>query len=110
LEYWNKTLLIAKTSKHVFRPFLKGMYGSNSAIFVDGADEYNKIYNGWTIGLGAELRFGKKKQAGFDVDINVPLRSPDFWADWQEVKNIPGIEIYADPFPIAPSMGFHYEF
>jgi hypothetical protein len=110
---WNvgvKTLLVAKTSKHVFRPFLKGMYGCNSAIFVDGADEYNKVYKGWTIGLGLELRFGKKNQAGFDFDLNVPLRTPDFWADWDVVKNDPRLDIIADPKAVAPSIGFHYEF
>jgi len=86
------------------------MYGCNSVILVDGADQYNKVYSGWTIGIGMELRFGKMKQAGFDIDINVPLRTPDFWTDWQVVQNIPGIDIYADPVPIAPAIGFHYEF
>jgi hypothetical protein len=110
---WNvgiKTLLIAKTSKHAGRPYLKIMYGCNSAIEVEGADEYNKVYKGWTAGLGIELRFGKKKQNGFDIDLNVPLRTGDFWVDFNDMKNDPNIDVIAEPIPITISIGFHHEF
>ncbi len=110
---WNvglKTLLVAKTSKHAGRPYMKVMYGCNSAIFVEGADEYNKVYHGWTVGLGIELRFGKNKQTGFNMDLNVPLRTGDFWVDYDEMKNDPRLDVIAEPLPIAFSIGFHHEF
>jgi hypothetical protein len=110
---WNvglKTLLVAKTSKHGARPYLKVMYGSHSVIYVDGADEYNKVYKGWTVGFGLELRFGKKKQTGFNMDLNVPLRTPDFWTDYNDMKNDPRLEVTAEPLPVAFSIGFHHEF
>jgi hypothetical protein len=109
---WNvglKTLLVAKTSKHAGRPYLKAMYGCNSVILVDGLEEYNKVYKGWTIGLGMEFRLGKKRQTGFNIDLNVPLRSPDFWEDLNVIENDPRV---TDPqyLPIAFSIGFHHEF
>ena len=110
---WNvgiKTLFIAKTSQHAFRPFLKAMYGCNSVIVVDGADHYNKVYNGFTVGLGMEFRFGKKKQTGFNLDFNVPLRTGDFWSDWNDLKNDPAVDVVIDPIPVAFSIGFHHEF
>lgn len=110
---WNagiKILLFPKTTKKTFRPFLKGMYGSNSIITADGLDEYDKVYKGFTVGLGMEFRFGTKKQNGFDIDFNVPLRTPDFWDDYNRMKNDPRLEVIQGPIPIAFSVGYHYEF
>lgn len=110
---WNvgiKTLFVAKSSKHVFRPYLKGMYGCHAAIYIDGADQYNQIYKGWTIGLGMELRFGKNKKTGFNMDLGVPLKTPEYWTDYNKVKNDPTVEIYIDQVPVAFSVGFHHEF
>jgi hypothetical protein len=109
---WNvgmKLLFISKTSKHVVRPFLKGMYGCNSIIMTD-KDEYNKVYKGFTVGLGLELRFGHKKKNGFDFDLNVPLRTPDFWIDYNRMKDDPSMEVTSGPIPVAFSFGFHHEF
>jgi hypothetical protein len=110
---WNvgvKGLLISKTTDHTFRPFLKVMYGCNSVIIVDGADQYDQVYHGFTTGLGMEFRFGKMKKNGFDLDLNIPLRTIDFWDDWQTIKNDPNLEVLQDPIPVAFSIGFHHEF
>lgn len=105
-----KGLFIAKTSKHAFRPFLKAMYGCNSVILAEGADEYNKVYKGFTVGFGVEWRFGQKKKNGFDFDLNVPLRTPDFWEDYNRMENDPRLDVVAGPIPVAFSVGFHHEF
>lgn len=109
---WNvgiKGLLFPKTATHTFRPFLKAAYGSNSVITAEGTDEYDKVYHGFTVGLGMELRFGKKKKNGFDIDLNVPLRTGDFWADFNKMKNDPNLEVLQGPIPVAFSIGFHHE-
>jgi hypothetical protein len=105
-----KGLFIPKTDKHVARPFLKAMYGTHSAILVDGTTEYDKIYTGFTIGAGLELRFGKKKQNGLDIDLNIPLRTIDYWDDFNTLKNDPDYEVTQEPFPVTFSVGFHHEF
>lgn len=110
---WNvgiKTLFIAKTSKHGFRPYFKAMYGCHSAIYVDGADQYNQVYKGWTAGAGMELRFGRNKRTGFNLDLDVPFRIPEFWEDYTKMRNDPTVTIYAEPVPVTFSAGFHYEF
>jgi hypothetical protein len=110
---WNlgiKFLFIPKTTNHVFRPFLKGMYGSNSVITASGTDEYNQVYKGFTVGAGAELRFGKQKKNGFDFDLNVPLRTPEFWEDYNRMQNDPNMDVLQGPIPVAVSIGFHHEF
>jgi hypothetical protein len=104
-----KLLFVGKTSRKGIRPFLKGMYGTNSVIITD-LDEYNKVYAGFTVGFGCEFRFGRKKKNGFDLDLNLPIRTPDFWEDWQAVENDPRLEVIQGPIPVAFSAGFHHEF
>lgn len=64
--------------KHLARPYVKVMYGVNSATKVQGMSSYNKIFYGFTAGAGIELRFGKRRNSGINLDLNVPFRSPDF--------------------------------
>lgn len=105
-----KGLLIGKTTKNMFRPYIKMMYGSNSGIVVEDMSEYDKTYLGFTAGLGLELRFGKEKHHGLDVDLNIPFRTQEFWDDYDEVKNDPRVEIKQEVIPVAFSLGYHYEF
>lgn len=111
-----KGYIISKTSKHGFRPNVKAMYGVNASIYVVDdltkavVDEYTEIYHGFSIGPGIEMRFGRLKKIGLDVDINFPFRSEEFWDDWEEVQNDPSIEDTVDPNAFTISIGFHMEF
>lgn len=105
-----KGLVLPKTTKNIFRPLFKVMYGTHAIIIVDGASEYDKIYTGFTAGIGVELRFGKKKQNGFDLDFNFPMKTADYWEDWNAVKNDPRLEIIQEPGAVTFSIGFHHEF
>jgi hypothetical protein len=110
---WNvgiKTLFISKSSKHVFRPYFKGMYGCHDAIYVQGADQYNQVYLGWTAGVGMEFRFGRNKKTGFNLDLDVPFRNSEFWVDYNIMKNDPTVTLYSIPTPVKFSAGFHHEF
>lgn len=110
---WNlgiKGLILPKTTKHIFRPFFKAMYGCNSIISVSSTDDYDKVYKGFSVGTGFELRFGKKKRNGFDIDINIPLRTTDFWDDYHNMKINLGLEESLGPIPFGISMGYHHEF
>lgn len=102
-----KGLFIRKTSEKAFRPYLKVMYGSNSVITAEDTDSYDKVYLGFTIGAGAEVRFGKQKHHGFDFDLNVPIRTQEFWDDYNYMEDI-GYEMKS--MPVAFSIGYHYEF
>jgi hypothetical protein len=105
-----KGYFIPKTSKKGFRPNFKVMYGVNTAIYVVNAEEYNELYKGITIGPGMEIRFGRMKKKGLDIDINFPFRSQEYKDDWEKVKNDPRITDAVDPLPFAISIGYHMEF
>jgi hypothetical protein len=106
----SRVYLVPKTSRKGFRPNLKAMYGVNASIYVQDADQYNKLYRGFCVGPGMEFRFGKQKKHGLSVDINFPLRSDEYNDDWEKLKNDPTVEIVSEPLPFSLSFGYHLEF
>jgi len=105
-----KGYILPKTNLKRVRPTLKVMFGSNRAIVVDGASQYNKSYVGFTPGAGVELRFGEKKSHGLNIDLNFPISSSEFNNDYEALKNDPNIEITVPPAPVAFAIGYHFEF
>jgi hypothetical protein len=105
-----KGYIIPKTSKKGFRPNLKVMYGINAAIYVMDAEEYNELYMGPSLGPGLEFRFGRLKKHGLDADLNFPIRSQEYYDDWEDLKNDPNIEVLSEPLPFSISIGYHMEF
>jgi len=106
-----KGYFISKTSKHGFRPNVKVMYGVNASIYIiddnTNAVVFSENYLGFAIGPGIEIRFGRMKKKGLDVDINFPFRSDEFWDDWDQYKNSPDA---INPSSYTISIGFHMEF
>lgn len=105
-----KGLFVPKTTLKGTRPYIKMMYGTHSQIQVEGAEEFNEIYKGFTAGFGIEFRGGKKKQNGLDLDLNIPLRTPEFWDDYNDLQNNSSIEFTNSLLPVTVSIGFHHEF
>jgi hypothetical protein len=105
-----KGYIIPKTSKKGFRPNLKVMYGINAVIYVIDYDQYNDLYPGFSLGPGMEFRFGRLKKHGMNVDLNFPIRSQEFYDDWDKLKNDPNIVIESEPLPVSLSFGYHIEF
>jgi hypothetical protein len=109
-QFGVKGYFIPKTSRKGFRPNLKVMYGINAAIYIENYDKYDKLYPGFSLGPGMEFRFGRLKKHGFDIDLNFPIRSQDYYDDYDIIKNDPNIVIEVEPLPITISMGYHMEF
>jgi hypothetical protein len=110
---WNAGVLgrfIPADGKHGARPYLKVMYGVNGATKIEGKSGYDKMYYGITVGAGLEARFGKKKKSGLNIDINVPIRSADFWDTINEIKDNPNITMNSEPWPVTISIGYIVEF
>lgn len=105
-----KGFILPKTNLKKVRPIVKFMYGTNRLIIVDGANQYNKSYLGFTPGAGVEFRFGAKKTHGLNLDLNIPINSSEFNDDYQALIDDPYIDVTAPPSPIAISVGYHFEF
>lgn len=104
-----RLLVLQHSSKNYVRPNIKLMYGVNSSIIMTGAEHLNKLYPGFTYGVGLQTRFGKTKKHGFDFDINLPIYSDEFIEDYNKIKSDPKYRISNYP-SILISMGYHIEF
>lgn len=110
---WNlgaRGYILPKTSKYLARPFLKAMYGVNAATVVLGSSDYRANYTGPTIGIGTELRFGKKRSNGLNIELNSPFRSQEYYDTVEAMKNDPRIEDFTEAGSITISIGYHWEF
>jgi len=102
--------LIPKTSKRGFRPNVKVMYGVNNEIYVQNLPKYDELYNGFTVSVGMELRFGRAKKHGLNADLGYPIRTKEYMDDWDVVLNDPNVESSGVHIPITISYGYHFEF
>ena len=110
---WNTGItwhILAPGPKRWIRPNLKLMYGTNGATVVSGAKSYNKIFTGLTPGFGIELRFGRGKRNGFDLDINVPIHGNDFHNQVDRMKSDERLVGAIKILPVAISFGYHHAF
>jgi hypothetical protein len=84
------------------------MYGYNAAVKVENASHYDKVYYGPSTGAGLELRLNKDKGNYFNFELLVPIRSQEYEDDFEDIKNNPNIQIYAEPLPVTISVGYHF--
>lgn len=101
--------LMPKVPSKGFRVYGTAMYGTNVAIAVENAEHYNKIYLGPTIGAGLEMRFGKSKKNGLNIDLFYPIRSSEYETEWTKMKNDPMLSDFIEPLPVTFSVGYHLE-
>ena len=101
--------IMPKIPKKPFRVFGTAMYGTNASIYVNGANYYNKTYLGPSFGAGIEMRFGKSKRNGINVQILIPIRDTQYDDDLNIVKNDPSISIESEPADFNISIGYHFE-
>lgn len=109
-EVGAKAYLIPKVVSKSFRVYATGMYGTNTAIMIIDASEYNKIYTGPTFGAGMEIRFGREKVNGINVALLYPIRSQEYENDVDALNRNPYIESLEEPFPVGISVAYHREF
>jgi hypothetical protein len=86
------------------------MYGVNAATYVSGTSKYNEVYIGLTPGVGIEFMFGSKKKNGIDIDINVPIRSSDYYNTLNAMKHDKSMTSVREAWPVTFSFGYHHEF
>ncbi len=88
-------------------PTVIGMYGYNAVIVVAGATKYNKTYFGPSVGIGGELKVGRRDNK-LKAAIFYPFRNSTFEKDYDAVKADPSIQMNGEMLPITYSIGFHF--
>jgi hypothetical protein len=104
---WNLGGVVRLGDKRV-KPTLLAMYGYNAVIVIQGADQYNKTYNGPSFGGGIELH--KKHGNDFwNFELIIPVRSQEFKDDLKALQNNAAIEV-PDLLPFTIGVGYHFQF
>lgn len=99
--------VIPKNNTKTYSLAVKTIYGYNAAVIVEDGD-LSKSFNGLSFGLSNEIRFGSRKKFGMNLDLIIPLRSSAVGEYFDELA-ASGYET-TDLFPIAISLGLHFEF
>lgn len=100
--------IIPKDNTKTYSLAVKSIYGYNAVLKVVGGDLESKSFYGLSFGLSNEIRFGSRKRSGINLDLIVPIRSSEVGEYYDELVDY-GYEM-TELFPIAMSLGYHFEF
>ncbi len=89
-------------------PVAIAMVGYNAVIKVDGASQYDKIYYGVSVGLGADFIVGPRRRNKMFAAVYYPFRNAEFEKDNTAIKNNPNIIIEQEVLPITFTFGFMF--
>ena len=89
-------------------PFVSVMYGYNAVIVVKGAEEYDQIYYGPSLGFGVEDHRRDNPDNFWRFQVIVPFRPQEFQDDLDALKKNPMIDIRSEPPPFSISVAYHF--
>lgn len=99
---------IVQDSTWNINPYITVMYGTNSKVIIEGADQYNKMFNGYTFGLGLDQKWKNTKNGYSTFALIIPISSQELKRYVDDLKKSKGIETKESIFPIALSIGYHF--
>jgi hypothetical protein len=99
---------ITKKHSSLFVPTFVGMYGYQSSVFVIDATEFNKIFNGPSIAIGADEFRKPGKHSYFSAYIVLPFRNSEASNYVQELRQR-GVQFKNPSFPeVMISIAFRF--
>jgi hypothetical protein len=106
-----KSHLLFHKSNPTLSPFVLGLYGYNAGVDIKGPTYYTNIqkqFNGFTIGLGLDIRIKPMKIGYFSIAILRPFPSQEFEDYVSKLKNNPSVKLDNDPFIYKASIGYKF--
>jgi hypothetical protein len=100
--------IVPKTTSKTYRPYGKLMVGTNRGLKIHDDPDLSKAYVGLTPGIGCEMRFGKKRKHGINVDAGYTIPSRRYKDDFAYFENHLGYIITEGTY-IVLSIGYHFE-
>lgn len=91
-------------------PTFSIMYGYNAAIQISGAPQFDKIYNGVSIGGGFISKGLNNPKNYWHFELILPFRPSEFDTDFNALSANPSIRGLQKPWPISISVGYHFSF
>lgn len=88
--------------------YLLGMFGTNAVIIVEGADNENGSYTGFSFATGVKLFPKRNSSRYWDFGLIIPIRSSSFKDDWDYIKDSGIFDIKSDPWPVLITVGYNF--
>lgn len=89
-------------------PFIIGMYGYNTAIYVVNEFRLNKLFYGPSFGVGLDFQSLTGRKGYWTLALLVPIRRPEVKSYIDELKFSYGVEFKNSLFPVAFSAGYRF--
>ncbi len=86
--------------------YLLAMYGYNTAIAVQNAPEYNKIFYGPNFGIGIDFHARQSSKGYWSIALLLPVRSSDVDIYIDDLKNNHNVVLKNELIPVAFSFGY----
>jgi hypothetical protein len=102
-----KARLLSTKIKPTLNPFLLGMYGYTTAVCVSNDKQYNKMFYGTTLGIGADIKFKKYGRGFWSIAWLFPLdlsKSNEYIQYLVNYRNI----TFSEPSTFRFSIGYRY--
>jgi len=97
-------LLLTKNETKSTVPYLIAMYGYNAAVYLKDYDELNKLFYGYSIGIGVDYQPPRRTDSYWSFAILLPFRSSKLAAYESEIINRFGGN-FNYMFPVTISIG-----
>jgi hypothetical protein len=96
-----KIRFVSQKIEHTIQPYITGMYGYNTIVFVIDNSALNKMFYGPTIGFGVDYKLNPSKKSYWTTAILVPLRSSEV-KDYTYTNNLDLTQL-----PFSITLGCH---
>jgi hypothetical protein len=103
-----KFRLVSKKTSSKFTPYALAMYGYNAAVYVQGAEEFNKLFYGPSFGIGFDYRSRPEKRGYWSFALLVPIRSQEAKDYIDDLEQNQGVEFGIGLLPVAFSFGYRF--
>jgi hypothetical protein len=88
--------------------YLLGMYGYNAAVKVEGADNFNKLFYGPTVGFGIDTGKHPFKSGYWSFALMIPFRKAEVNDYMDMLEDDYGVEFDQKMLPITFSVGYRF--
>jgi hypothetical protein len=90
------------------QPFIAAMYGYNTAIVVDNALGFNKLFYNFSFGFGFDIKSKSNPLNSWSLAIFVPIRDAEVDDYMKDLEDNHNIEFKNKLWPVAISIGYKF--
>jgi len=101
-----KSRIVLGTSNNHIALSALVMYGYNAVIIVENSKDLSRVFHGFTVGAGIDIRPWTSSDDYISLGLNIPFRSVEVQEYIDNLKNSYNVEFEHDLLPVTFSVGY----